>query len=203
MILHTQQQNVSTRPGRRRSTTQAALSHIALELFAERGFDETTVDDIAAAAGIGRRTFFRYFSSKNDLPWGDFDTQLDRMRAFLDQTPDDVPLLDALRAAVVDFNRVHSAEIPWHRQRMRLLFDVPALRAYSTLRYAAWRAVVAEYTGRRLGLPPDSLQPQALAWALLGMALAAYEQWLQDTEADLTSVLSEALQLLDTGFGQL
>ncbi len=71
--------------GRAPATTHGELSHVALRLFLERGFEETTVDDIVQVAGIGRRTFFRYFRSKNDLPWGDFDTLLERMRANLAQ----------------------------------------------------------------------------------------------------------------------
>ena len=64
------------RIGRAPATTHGELSHLALALFLERGFEQTTVDDIVEAAGIGRRTFFRYFRSKNDLPWGDFDQLL-------------------------------------------------------------------------------------------------------------------------------
>ncbi|TQM06248.1 TetR family transcriptional regulator [Pseudonocardia kunmingensis] len=52
------------------SSARSEVEHIALDLFTERGFDTTTVDDIAAAAGIGRRTVFRYCPSKNDIPWG-------------------------------------------------------------------------------------------------------------------------------------
>ncbi|TDD67780.1 mycofactocin system transcriptional regulator [Jiangella aurantiaca] len=190
----------ATRLGRRPSTTQAELSHVALTLFAERGFDDTTVDDIAAAAGIGRRTFFRYFASKNDLPWGDFDAQLDRMRAYLDDLPDDLPLMDAVRASVIEFNRIPPEEVPWHRQRMRLLLTVPALMAHSTLRYRAWRDVVAHYAAGRLGVPEDSLEPQALAWTMLGIALAAYEQWLVHEDADLTELLESALRMLGERF---
>jgi TetR/AcrR family transcriptional regulator, regulator of mycofactocin system len=192
-----------TRLGRRPSTSQAELSHVALQLFAERGFDETTVDDIAAAAGIGRRTFFRYFASKNDLPWGDFDEQLEKMRKYLREMPDDVPLMDALRASVIEFNRLPPEEIPWHRQRMHLLLNVPTLLAHSTLRYQAWRQVVAEYAARRLGVPEDSLAPNAIAWALLGIALSAYEQWLQHEDADLTELLDASLRILNSGFTAL
>src|SRR5579875_1846480 len=70
-------------PGRRRVTSRAELEHVAFELFAAKGFEQTTVDDIAAAAGIGRRTFFRYFPSKNDVPWGMFELELERMRVRL------------------------------------------------------------------------------------------------------------------------
>jgi TetR/AcrR family transcriptional regulator, regulator of mycofactocin system len=71
--------------GRRPSTSRAELERVALDLFTSRGFEETTVDDVAAAAGIGRRTFFRYYASKNDAVWGDFDAQLEKLRQWFDQ----------------------------------------------------------------------------------------------------------------------
>ena len=191
---------VATRVGRRPSTSQAELSHIALRLFTENGFDETTVDDVAAAAGIGRRTLFRYFSSKNDLPWGDFDQQLAKMRAHLRSMPADLPLTDALRAAVVEFNRIPPEEISWHRRRMRLLLTVPALQAHSMLRYESWREVVADYAAERLRVPADSPMPRTIAWALLAVALSAYEQWLRHEDADLTDLLEASLSMLDKGF---
>ncbi|MCS5733677.1 mycofactocin system transcriptional regulator [Herbiconiux daphne] len=188
------------RLGRQPSTSQAELSHIALQLFIEHGFDATTIDDIAARAGIGRRTFFRYFPSKNDLPWGDFDSLLDRMRDHLHSLPAGLSLVEALRAAVIEFNRFPQEEVPYHRQRMDLLLNVPTLVAHSTLRYASWRQVVAEYAGQRLGVPEDSLQPQAIAWTYLAVSLAAYEQWLKNDDADLIALLDSAFELLDTTF---
>ena len=190
----------ATRPGRQRSTSRAELSHIALQLFIEHGFDQTTVDDIAAAAGIGRHTLFRYFASKNDLPWGDFDAGLEGMRQFLRKLPADLPLMDALCAAVIEFNRFPSEEIPYHRERMELLLTVPALVAHSTLRYGAWRRVVAEYASHRLGVAEDSLEPQAIAWTFLGISLSAYEQWLKHDDADLLELLDAALHMLGRVF---
>ena len=184
------------RTGRHPATSRAAISHVGLELFIERGFEATTVDDIAREAGIGRRTFFRYFASKNDLPWGDFDRLLDEMRAHLAAMPDDIPLMDALREAVVDFNRFPDEELTFHRERMWLLLNVPSLVAHSTLRYASWRQVIAEYVARRLDVGVDSLTPQAIAWSCLGLCLAAYEQWLAHDDADL-------LELLDASFRRL
>ncbi|GDY31681.1 mycofactocin system transcriptional regulator [Gandjariella thermophila] len=173
---------------------------MAFDLFAARGFDRTTIDDIARAAGIGRRTFFRYFPSKNDIAWGAFDEHLDRLRAFLRSRPAETPLMDAIREALLDFNRVDPAEVPWHRRRMELILRVPALQAHSTLRYAAWRAVIAEFVGRRLGQPADALAPQAIAYATLGVAVAAYEQWLRDEDADLGALLDAAMRELAAGF---
>jgi len=120
--------------GRRRITSRAEIEQAAFGLFGHRGFEQTTVDEIAAAAGIGRRTFFRYFPSKNDVPWGEFDAELARMRIRLAAAPPQEPLMDAIRRAIVEFNRVAPEQLPAHRQRMQLILRVPALQAHSTLR---------------------------------------------------------------------
>lgn len=192
--------STSTRMGRQPSTTVDELSHVALELFAERGFAETTVDDIAAACGIGRRTFFRYFPSKNDVPWGDFDALVERMRRYLQRTPPDMALAEALRGAIVEFNRFPASVVQDHRLRMSLLLNVPTLVAHSTLRYATWRQAIAEYAARRLGVDEDDMRPQVIAWAALAASLSAYEQWLKDEDADLPALLGSAFDILGETF---
>src|SRR6185437_458100 len=124
----------ATRPGRPPATSAEEIARIALLLFDERGFDDTTVDDIARAAGIGRRTFFRYFTSKNEVPWGDFDGELRRMRDWLRAAPVDQPAASVLHDAILGFNRYPEDELIWHRKRMALILRTPALQAYSTLR---------------------------------------------------------------------
>jgi mycofactocin system transcriptional regulator len=188
-------------PGRRRATSRAELEQAAFTLFATRGFDATTVDEIAAAAGIGRRTFFRYFPSKNDIPWGAFEQELDRMRVRLKACPPEVPLMDAIRVALIDFNRVDPAQVPLHRRRMELILRVPALLAHSTLRFTAWREVVAEFAAERTGLRKDDLAPQTIAHAVLGVAIAAYEHWLDDPGSDLGALLDDAMRQLGAAFG--
>jgi mycofactocin system transcriptional regulator len=192
----------ATRQGRKRVTSHEELEHAAFGLFEEKGFEQTTVDDIAAAAGIGRRTFFRYFPSKNDVPWGQFDTELARMRARLKASPEDQPLMDAIREALVDFNRVDPAQIPWHRRRMQLILRVPALLAHSTLRFADWRDVIAEFVAERTGARPDDLAPQAIAHAVLGVAIAAYDRWLDDQSADLGTLLDSAMRELAAAYAR-
>lgn len=184
------------RPGRPAATTRAELEQVALELFAERGFVATTVDNIAAAAGIGRRTFFRYFASKNDVVWGDFELGLLALRARLATVQPGRPLLDELREAVLAFNRFDPSEVPWHRDRMALILTVPALQAHSTLRYAAWRSVIAEFAAARLGGSPADLLPQLVAHSCLGAALTAYDQWLLRPGSDLPLLLDQAMRAL-------
>ncbi len=191
---------VAVQAGRRRMTSRADLEQVAFDLFERQGFERTTIDDIARAAGIGRRTFFRYFPSKNDVAWGDFDAELARMRLRLNAAPARVPLMDAIRHAVVDFNRVAPEQIPAHRRRMELILRVPALQAHSTLRYAAWRQVIADFVAERTGLEPDALLPRAVAHAMLGVAVAAYEQWLETGDDDLCNLLDTAVLDLARAF---
>lgn len=189
----------SVRAGRRPATTRAQISHVGLELFTRQGFDETGVEQVAAAAGISRRTLFRYFPSKNDVPWGDFDAELLRMRRFLAALPERTPLAEGLCLALVDFNTFPPQEAPWHRQRMALLTGVPALQAHSTLMYAGWRQVVAEHVAHRTGTHPHDHRPRTVAWLLLGVALGAYEHWLQDDTADLLELLRDGGRLVSNG----
>jgi hypothetical protein len=102
---------------------------------------------------------FRYPASKNDIVWGDFDRVLDRLRADLDSHGDDVPVIDAAAAAAVSSNRYPAEQTPELRARMLLITTVPALQAYSMLRYVDWRAVIAEYAARRSGVDAEDLGP--------------------------------------------
>jgi mycofactocin system transcriptional regulator len=198
-----EQQATAVRQGRPPVTSRSELESVALDLFHARGFEATTVDDVAAAAGIGRRTFFRYYPSKNDVVWGDFEGGLGRLGARLAQVAEGAPVFAALRGEILAFNTIDPAEELRHRERMALILRVPALQAHSTLRYAAWRAVVAGYVGRRLALPADDLLPQSVAHAALGACLAGYERWLTHAGSDLTRLLDEALLGLERGYGAL
>ena len=109
--------------------------------------------------GRHRRTFFGYFSSKNDAVWGEFEQGLHKLRDALATADRRRPLLDALREAVLALNALSPAEEPWHGGRTSLILQVPALQAHSTLRYAARRAVVAQFAADRLGLAPSDPAP--------------------------------------------
>jgi len=176
---------------------------VGFELFARNGFDATTVDDIAAAAGIARRTFFGYFSSKNDLVWGDFTEHLAALRDSLTATDPTRPAMDALREAIIAFNRYDDVDVPWHRRRMRLILRVPTLQADSAVRYAAWRAIVTDFAADRAGLPAGALYPRLVGHAMLAAAVSAYECWLDDEAASLSALLDEALRHVGTGLANV
>jgi mycofactocin system transcriptional regulator len=188
--------------GRPAVTSKGELELLALELFAERGFEQTTVDDLAEAAGIGRRTFFRYFASKNDVVYGDFDAALGELRARLAATPEEVPLWDGIRDAVLAFNALPTGAEPQHRVRMSLVLHTPALQAHSTLRYAGWRAVIAEHAAAWLGVAVDALEAQLVAHQALACAVTAYEQWLARPGTDLAALLDQAFGSLAVTAGR-
>lgn len=183
--------------GRRPVTSRAELEQVSLAMFSERGFDVTSVDEIAAAAGIGRRTFFRYFRSKNDAVWGDFDTQLDEFRRWFEECPAQVPLVEAVRRGVIAFNSFDPQAAAGLRERMQVILSSPALQAYSTLRYQAWRSVVARFVADRLGIADTELIPRTLGHLALGAALSAYEEWLADPDSELLPLLERSLSMLN------
>ncbi|MEZ0362508.1 mycofactocin system transcriptional regulator [Mycobacterium sp. pUA109] len=191
------------RVGRRRSTTPHHITDVAIDLFARHGFDEVSVDDVAQAAGIARRSLFRYYSSKNAIPWGDFDAHLQHLRELLDAVDPDVALGAALRAALLAFNTFDESETARHRQRMRVILQTAELQAYSMTMYAGWREVIAAFVAKRSGVAPTDLLPQTVAWTMLGVALGAYEHWLADEAESLPQALGNAFDVVAAGLDAL
>ncbi|MDA8293191.1 MAG: mycofactocin system transcriptional regulator [Actinomycetota bacterium] len=187
--------------GRRPLTTRARLAEVALGLFARDGFEATTVDDIADAAGIARRTFFRYYATKADAVWGEFDVELEGLRQRLLSASEDDPIIDVVRRAVVATNRFGAGELDQLRVRIDLIATVPALVAHSAVQYQAWCDVIAAFAARRLKVAVDELGPQTVARACLGAAQAAFTVWAADPDGDLDRCLDEAFRILASGCG--
>ena len=185
-------------PGRPPATSHTAIEAAAFALFAEHGFDGTTTDDIAAACGIGRRTLFRYYPSKFDIPWGRFDESLQAFRATLASMPADLPDHLAVQRAVVAFNSFAPEVLAQHRARMALILGTPSLQSHSVLMYRRWRAVIAEFVAERRGLAPTDLLPRTVGHVSLALAISAYEQWLGDDTVALVELLDRSLAELRT-----
>ncbi len=134
------------------------------------------------------------------MVWGNFDRVLERLREELAATDPGLPPVEALRGAVVATSRYDDEQLAKLRTRMMLITRVPALQAHSTIRYSAWRRVVAEFAAERLGAHPDGLLPQAIAQAALGTSMAAFTHWVRTPEEDLERCLDEALGALAAGF---
>jgi TetR/AcrR family transcriptional regulator, regulator of mycofactocin system len=189
-----------TGPGRPPSTTRHQLQDIAMDMFATHGYDEVTIEALASAAGISRRTFFRYFSSKADALMADFDADVERLRSVLAGSDPDLPMMDAIRQAVVAVNDYHADDLARLRQRMQLQHDNPALLANGILHYEQWQAVVAEFAASRLGQAADDLLPQVIARSVFGAAYAGFMSWLSDERGDLSPRLDGALRAMADAF---
>ena len=192
--------DTAARRGRPPGTSRRTLELIALRLFTEQGFDETPIEQIAAEAGVSRRTFFRYFDSKASVLWGEFDSEVDVIRAALAKVPDQLPMMDAIREAVVAANHYRAEDVPELRARMNLIGSVPGLAASATVHYDAWERVVSEFVGARTGQPPWSLYPLVVGRSTLAACRDAYDRWSARADADLTLYLDAALAALATGF---
>jgi TetR/AcrR family transcriptional regulator, regulator of mycofactocin system len=193
-------EETAPRRGRPRSTSSRELQLIALRLFVEHGFENTTIEQIAAEAGISERTFFRYFASKASVLWTEFEAEVDTIRAELSSVPDDVPMMDAIRHAVVSANHYHAEDVPKMRMQMNLFATVPALSASAAEHYEAWERAISEFAGARLRQPAGSLYPLAVGRATLAACRAAYDRWSVRANADLTVYLDVALKALAVGF---
>jgi mycofactocin system transcriptional regulator len=191
-----------TRRGRPPGTTARELEVIALDLFAEHGFEPTTVEQIATHAGVSTRTFFRYFDSKASVLWRDFDADVVNLRLAFDEVPDTLPMMEAIRSAVVDVNRYRAEDMPELRKRMHVIGSEPALRASAAPHYDAWVLVVSEFAASRLGQSVDSLIPTAIGRGCLGVCSAAFDAWAESSDADLTACLDSSLGALALGFAE-
>jgi TetR/AcrR family transcriptional regulator, regulator of mycofactocin system len=186
-----------------RADTRARVEQAALDLFTLRGFDPVTIDDVAAASGISRRTFFRYFATKADAVWGDFDAHVAQLECLLAATDPAQSVLASVCGAYVEVNDYADADLPLLRERMQLILTEPALLAHSQLRYAAVDRVVAEHVARRTGSSPTDLVPRLVAASTRAAATTAFELWLADGKIPLGQRLREAFTQLTDGFPAL
>jgi mycofactocin system transcriptional regulator len=193
---------VTVAPADFRADTRARLEQVALELFTADGFERVTADDIAEAAGISRRTFFRYFPTKADAVWGDFAGHVARLDARLGATSPDQPVLASICAAYLEVNDYPPDQLPVLQQRMRLILGEPALQAHSQLRYADVDRAVAAHVARRTGVAPAALVPRLVATSTRAAATTAFEVWLGGG-APLADGLRSAFDELAAGFPAL
>lgn len=167
-------------------------------LFAEEGYGGTTIESLAAAAGISKTSFFRYFRSKSDIVWGVFDKHIDRLRATLESSDADVPTMTAVRSAVVTALRADADQYGLWLRRFRLFDTSPGLREGALARWSAWAMVIAEFVGGRVGCNPAEMIPAAAGAAVQAAVLAELRSWIHESAppADLIDRLEGDLVAL-------
>ena len=175
-------------PGRPPAASREAVEQIALSLMLRDGYDAVSVDAIAAAAGIGRTTFFRYFGSKPGVIWAPFDATLAWMQESLGERAPETDALEAVRLAVVSSTRsaVYSSEV-W-LERFQLLDSHPSLRSEAYEHWERWKQLLADHVATHVTSGRDDAIPMAVAGACQGVFLAELRHW-QNTDDDREGLL--------------
>lgn len=182
-------------PGLRERTRWAQeleIRAVAMNLFAQHGFNETTMDQIAMAAGTSRRTLFRYFKTKEEIVLGDLDHVGTRLRMALEVRPSTEGPWDALRAAFAALQTEPIYEPKRAIEIARMIGQTPSLRAIHADKQARWQQQLVPVLQARMGLEDKGNRPHPRAVAITSAALSCFlyaiESWIYsggtlDTEA--------------------
>lgn len=195
--------SAATRPSLRervRASVRAEVTDVALRLFAEQGFEQTTVDQIAAEAGISRATLFRHFGTKEDIVLGRLKERGEQIGEVLRSRPEDEAPWDALRHTfhvLTDAN--DNAPEPALRY-LRMVRETPSLRARYWEKQLTWHAALAPEIGRRLAARTDEADDPR-ADAMVGAALACLDAAISAWVA--CDAATSASTLLDRAMGAL
>ncbi|HZD65615.1 MAG TPA: TetR family transcriptional regulator, partial [Acidimicrobiales bacterium] len=183
---------------RKKARTRQQLEEAAFALFAERGFDATTVEDITAAVEVSPRTFFRYFTTKEEVLLA-YDRELrDQVVAALEARPADEPVLLAVHRAVMAVAGIYEARKDRLFRTYQLMVESPTLAAHSQQLQTAWVQPVAEEVARRLDQDPATdLLPRLVARVALSCLQAAADTWFTtDGRVELPELVDRAFTVV-------
>jgi AcrR family transcriptional regulator len=187
---------------RKKARTRDALIAEAYRLFGERGFEATTVEEIADAAIVSRRTFFRYFPTKEAVVFPNNDARLERFREQLAACADERHGFERLRAAALDMARLFMASRQEMLTQQRIVESSPALIVAERNHDLAWEAAIAEALCDSGARSADAQRrAEVLAGAAMGAIRATLRSWFAGgCREDLEVLGGEALALLADGF---
>jgi AcrR family transcriptional regulator len=183
--------------GRPRTIDPDAVSLVALRLFDEQGFDAVSMDDVAAAAGVSRRSLFRLFPNKAALVWGGLDEFAARFREALRSRPADEPSAVALRAAYRTGATFPDDAVEVTRHRLRVIRANPSLEHVGAATVTALTDEILRYVAERDGVTADDLAVAVRAHTLAAAASAALTWWALHGDGRPEDVVERALALLD------
>jgi AcrR family transcriptional regulator len=193
------------RPGlreRKRRKTRETIIKVALELFVERGYEETTIAEIADAAEISPRTIFAYFPSKEDILFYDMPEALERLAQVLRDRPKGATALDALRDFIAGTLSPTSEEEHNVALRRRTIIAAnETLRRNERARFAPFEQLMAEAIAKDRHAGPDDIRPRMIA-AALATGLSAIRDHDRVTSPELASP-EQVMAVIDDMMGFL
>jgi AcrR family transcriptional regulator len=177
------------------------LARAAFALFDERGYEQTTVDDITERAGLGRTTFFRYYRSKEDVIFPDHDRLLDLVRDRL-LTSGHHSVLAAVSDAIRLVLLHYLEEGDLARRRYALTSTVPTLRDREIASVARYQRLFREFIADWMGEPgePASLRAELMAAAVVAAHNHVLRRWLRGESPDASRELDDAMRQVSTLF---
>ena len=188
---------------RKKQQTRDALAQAAQHLFLERGFERTTIDDIAAAADVSRRTYFRYFPTKESVVFSRLDERLALFRRSLEVRAADETPFSVLRRALLGMAELYVANREELLIQHRIISASTMLTAYELEVDRQWEALIVEALAERSDTSPDARHRAViLAGAAIGVVRALLRDWFAGgARDDLKAMGASALDLLERGFG--
>ena len=190
---------------RKKQKTRDAIVDAALKLFADRGYEATTIADIAAAADIAPRTFFGYFPTKEAVVFHDKATTIDSLRERITGREHGETAVDAMRAWIVELTKDVDFTDQREVARRCVVKDTPSLREHERANMAEFEDVLAEGVASDLGLPKQSLRPRMIAAAAIA-AMSTLEDFYDADKtppAEPVEILDEALVFVRGGIDAL
>ena len=182
---------------RKKARTRAAIRQHALRLFRDKGYQATTVEQIAEAAEVSPATFYRYFPTKEDVVLQD-DFDVLAMDVFEAQPPG-LSTIAAMRAALAQvLASLAPEELERFRESTELTLTIPEVRARALDELTRATQVMAEAVARRAGLPPDDFAARNLAGAITGVIMTASLP-NRSEPADMFASIDAALAHLEAG----
>jgi AcrR family transcriptional regulator len=178
---------------RKKDRTRRTLQAEAVRLFTQQGFEATTIEEIAAAGEVAPRTFFRYFSSKEEVVfWSEHQPML---AGFVAARPDHEPAAQALRRGLSDgLASFYEQDRERLLERSKLACRTPALQPRWRQQQADLGAGMAQILAHRLGVHADGLEVRAIAAAVAAALFVAIEEWqAHDGQEDLGGLIDRAL----------
>jgi AcrR family transcriptional regulator len=181
---------------RKKTATRDRIRATALRLFREQGYDATTVEQIAAAAGVSHMTFFRYFPAKEDVALADGYDPL--IATALGQTPASWPLTERIRAVLVDgLSQVYTTERDALLAQNKLIVATPALRERLWADQITTQQLILEALSAGPDAPPPSFEDQVTVAACLAAASTAVLAWVEnDGTPELPDLMERAFDAL-------
>lgn len=183
---------------RKQQVVREALASAALDLFHARGFEAVTVEEIATAAGVSRRTFFRYYESKEDVMVEHLDKEGEQLLAALAARPLDEPPLLAIRNALIQAMEYSLKEPDIIRDTTRLLRETSGLRRAVMERRSRLEERVAAMMTQRLGTTNEDNTPMLLAFLTRALNDTAFNAWYDHETDDITRLIDDLVGRLRT-----